>query len=62
MKKMNVQPTELTIKYSDGTEQKLRFTAFKPSRKSEKLNANAIAKAVLDGHMVQIGCNITVLD
>ena len=61
-KTMSVKPVELHIVMSDKTVIKLQFTDWKPSRKSEKLNANAISKTVLNGKMVQIGCNMTVLD
>ena len=60
--KMSVRPTELIIKLSDGSDLRLQFTDWKPSRASGRLNANAISKMVVDGRMVQLGCNMTVLD
>lgn len=57
-----VAPKSLTITMSDGTTIELPFAAYKPSRAGGKLNANAITKAVVDGHMAQIGCNVTILD
>ena len=61
-KQPKVAPKSLVITMSDGSTIELPFAAFKPSRAGGKLNANAITKAVVDGRMAQIGCNVTLLD
>ena len=61
-KSQTVRPNKLIIELSNGEKIELQFTDWKPSRASGRPNANAISKVVMNGKMVQVGCNLTILD